>query len=353
MSEYLSPRLAALEPYVPGEQPRDRSYVKLNTNESPFPPSPLAQRLARQAAGDLQLYSDPTCRSLKELAAREFGIAEENILFSNGSDEALNFAFLAFCGPDCPAVFPNVTYGFYKVFARLNGVPYREIPLKADFRVDVADYAAAGGTVFLANPNAPTGLAITREDVACILRANPRNVVVIDEAYVDFGGESSVELIRQFPNLLVVGTFSKSRSLAGGRLGWAIGSAELINDLEAVRYSVNPYNVNRMTMAAGIGALADREYFDRNRAKIIATRERVGKALSALGFSLTDSKANFLFARTTAMDGKTLYLKLKERGILVRHFDTDLLRDYVRITVGSDEEMDLLLDGIRAVLEVQ
>lgn len=351
MSRFFSNKYASLTPYAPGEQPKERKYVKLNTNESPFPPSPIAQRLAREAAGDLQLYSDPECRDLVKIAAEKFGVATDEILFTNGSDEILNFAFMAFCDETHPAVFPDVTYGFYPVFARLNGVPYRTVPLKEDLSINADDYLGCGGTVFIANPNAPTGIALTGDEIERIAAGNPDNVVVIDEAYVDFGAESAVSLTKKYRNLLVCQTFSKSRSLAGARLGFGIACAELIRDLNTIKYSTNPYNINRMTAAAGIGALADEQYFRENCAAIMRTREAAAEQLRALGFELTDSKANFLFARHPKADGKTLYLALKERGILVRFLSFERTRDYVRITVGSDEEMAILLDALTEILK--
>ena len=227
MSRYFSDKFRALTPYTPGEQPRDQRYIKLNTNESPFPPSPLAMEKARLELDKLQLYSDPTCASLTTGAAKALGVGEENIIFSNGSDEVLNFAFMAFCDENCPAVFPDITYGFYKVFAKLNGIPYEEIPLKEDFTLDISDYFCKSATIFIANPNAPTGLYLNLRQIEGILRANPDNVVVIDEAYIDFGGESSIPLTKNYDNLLVVQTFSKSRSMAGARLGFGIGSKAL------------------------------------------------------------------------------------------------------------------------------
>lgn len=351
MSRFFSEKLASLTPYTPGEQPKGQEYVKLNTNESPFPPSPYAQRLARQAAGDLQLYSDPECRDLIAAAAEKMGVEADRIIFTNGSDEVLNFAFIAFCDENTPAAFANITYGFYPVFAALNGVPFVEIPLKADFTIDVNDYLGIGKTIFIANPNAPTGIALTLAEIEKIVASNPENVVVVDEAYVDFGAESCVCLTEKYDNLLVCGTFSKSRSLAGARLGFAIGCKDLIADLNTVKYSTNPYNVNRMTMAAGIGALSDETYFKNNCQKIMATREKTAAALRELGFVLTDSKTNFLFAKSDKVGGLELYQALKEKGVLIRHFETDLLKDYNRITVGSDEQMSVLLEKIQEVLE--
>ena len=351
MSRFFSPKYSSLTPYTPGEQPQERKYLKLNTNESPFPPSPLAQRLARDAAGDCQLYSDPECRALVNTAAESFGVEKENILFTNGSDEILNFAFMAFCDSEHPAVFPNITYGFYPVFAELNNIPYEEIPLKDDFSIDINDYIGINKTIFIANPNAPTGIALSKADIEKIVASNPDNVVVVDEAYVDFGAESSLSLTKKYDNVLVCQTFSKSRSLAGARLGFGIGSKALINDLNTIKYSTNPYNINRMTMAAGIGALCDEEYFEKNCLKIAENREQTVRELQKLGFWVTDSKANFIFAKSDKIGGKDLYLSLKEKGVLIRHFETPLLKDYNRITVGSKEQMEGFIKTVWEILE--
>lgn len=349
MSLFFSSKFSHLVPYTPGEQPKDMKYIKLNTNESPFAPSKTAQRLAAEAALKLQLYSDPECRDLVNKAAEYFCVDTDQIIFTNGSDEVLNFAFMAFC--ENSAVFPDITYGFYSVFAELNGVEFKEIPLKSDFSVDINDYIGVNKTVFLANPNAPTGIALSVEDIEKIVKSNPNNVVVIDEAYVDFGAESVIPLIKKYDNLLVTQTFSKSRSLAGGRLGFGIGSKSLIRDLNTIKYSTNPYNVNSMTAAAGVGSLADDEYIKSNCEKIKQNREYLKKQLEKLDFTMTDSCANFIFAKHKSIGGKDIYLKLKEKGVLVRHFDKERLKDYVRITIGSKEQLDVLIDKIKEILK--
>ncbi len=351
MSRYLDERFCALLPYVPGEQPRDRKYLKLNTNESPYPPSPRALRAAAEAARTLQLYSDPQCTLLREKLAALYGLRPENVICSNGSDEILDFAFAAFCGPSRPAVFPDITYGFYRVFAKKYGVPFREIPLRDDLSVDPADYETNGATVFLANPNAPTGLALGREAIERILRANPDRVVVIDEAYADFSGGSAAPLIAGYENLLVTGTFSKSRSMAGARLGFGLASPALIGDLERIRYSTNPYNVNAMTMAAGIGALEDEDYTRVSCRVIAENRDFLQNELKKLGFTVTDSKANFVFAAHPDFDGARIFAALRERGILVRRWDDPRIRGYNRITVGTRVQMNVLLAAVREILE--
>ena len=351
MSRFFSKKYQSLVPYTPGEQPTERKYIKLNTNESPFPPSDKAVAKAAEAAKLLQLYPDPTCGELTRAVADLCGAEANEVLLTNGSDEILNFAFMAFCDNEHPAVFPDISYGFYKVFAELNGVPYRTVPLRDDLSIDVSDYAAAGGTIFIANPNAPTGLALSLAEIEQILQANPDTVVVIDEAYVDFGAESCVPLIKKYDNLLVTQTFSKSRSMAGARLGFGVGCAALIQDLNTVKYSTNPYNINRMTMAAGLGVLADEAYTQKNCAAVRATREVTRAALLELGFEVTASQTNFLFAKHPSIDGATVYAKLKENGILVRHFATPRIDAYVRITVGSEQEMQALVAALKTIVE--
>lgn len=351
MSRFFSARYQGLTPYTPGEQPRDMQYIKLNTNESPFPPSPKAVEAAARAAQDLQLYSDPTCKALTEKAAEVFGVSPEEILFTNGSDDILNFAFMAFCDADHPAVFPDITYGFYPVFAQLNGIPYTQIPLKEDFSIDVGEFLGRNETIFIANPNAPTGTVLTLSQIEDIVKSNPDSVVVIDEAYVDFGAQSAVPLIHKYDNLLVIQTFSKSRSMAGGRLGFGIGCKALIQDLNTLKYSTNPYNINRMTMAAGIGALEDTEYFRSNCQTIMDNRDWTTNALREIGFTVVDSKANFIFAKHPAIGGEDLYLQLKQKGVLVRHFGSPRLKDYNRITIGSLTQMQALITTLKEILE--
>lgn len=349
MSRFFSKHFAALTPYTPGEQPQDKQYVKLNTNESPFPPSAKAQKAAAEAAASLQLYPDPTCRTIREKLAALYGLSADEVMVTNGSDEVLNFAFMAFC--DEGAIFPDITYGFYRVFADLYRIPCEEIPLQEDFTIAIEDYKGRKETVFIANPNAPTGIPLTVAEIEEIVASNPDRVVVVDEAYVDFGGESCAPLVRKYDNLLVTGTFSKSRSMAGARLGFGFACPQLIADLETLRYSTNPYNINRLTMAAGLGQLADEEETRRNCQTIIDNRTYTTAELEKLGFSVLPSAANFVFATTEKIGGKELYLRLKEKGILVRHFDKPRLKEYNRITVGSRAQMDALLTAIKEILE--
>lgn len=351
MSSFFSTRYANLVPYVPGEQPQDKQYLKLNTNESPFPPPPAVEEAAAAEAKRLQLYSDPENRALTEQLAASYGVRPSQILVGNGSDEVLSFAFQAFADEKHPLCFPDITYGFYPVLAELYRIPYTCIPLREDFTVDPMPYVGCGKTVVLANPNAPTGIALPLEQIERIVRSNPGTVVIIDEAYVDFGGESALPLTERYGNLLVVRTFSKSRSLAGGRLGFAIGNEKLIADMHTLRYSFNPYNVNRMTAAAGIAALREQAYYEEKCRTIAENRAWTAEALQALGFTVLPSQANFVFARSPKIDGERLYLELKKRGILVRYFTTERIAAYNRITIGTRPQMERLIETVKTILE--
>jgi histidinol-phosphate aminotransferase len=351
MSRFFSEKYKQLTPYTPGEQPKDMQYVKLNTNESPFPPSPGVTAAVAEQAGKLQLYSDPESTVLRQKLAQVYGVKPAQVLVTNGSDEVLNFAFMAFADEKSPLAFPDITYGFYPVFAQLNNIPYTQIPLKADFSIDPADYMGIGKTVVIANPNAPTGLCLSLAQIEDIVRSNPNNVVIVDEAYVDFGAESAIALVDKYDNLLVTQTFSKSRSMAGARLGFGIGNEKLIADLNTIKYSTNPYNVNRMTEFAGVAALEDNGYYMQNARTIMDNRQWTKQTLEDMGFTVLDSKANFLFAKSDRIDGEQLYLQLKKRGILVRHFTKERIAPYVRITVGTMAQMQILIDNIKQLLE--
>ena len=351
MSRFFSQKYKNLTPYTPGEQPKDMQYIKLNTNESPFPPSEKAIKAAGEMAKTLQLYSDPDCRVLTEKLAEALGVDYSEVLCTNGSDEILNFAFMAYCDDEHPAAFADITYGFYTVFAQINNVPYIEIPLKDDFTIDENDYIGINKTIFIANPNAPTGIALSREKIEEIIKSNPDNIVVIDEAYVDFGGESCVPLIKKYDNLIVTGTFSKSRSMAGARLGFGVASAKLIQDMNTIKYSTNPYNINRMTMAAGVGALEDKEYFENNCKYIIETRKYTVEKLTELGFETLPSSTNFVFTKHPTVSGQKIYEELKSAGILVRHFTKEKICQYNRITIGTREQMDALLSKLSEIVK--
>lgn len=351
MSRFFSEKYLDLEPYVPGEQPRDQQYIKLNTNENPYPPLPEVAKAVAEESGKQHLYSDPECTELRKALAKRLDVSTDELLMTNGSDEILNFAFMAFCDKHTPAYFADITYGFYPVFAAINRVPYEEIPLKEDLTINITDYYQKAGTIFIANPNAPTAIALRAREIEEILKRNLYNVVVVDEAYVDFGAESCVPLIRKYDNLLVTQTFSKSRSMAGARLGMGIGNPELIRDLNTVKYSINPYNVNRLTSAAGVASLKRDEYNRENSLKIMDTRDKYGRILRGMGFEMTESQTNFFFARHPDIPGEELYLELKKRGVLIRHFNVERIKDYNRITVGTPEQMDRLVEAIKEIQE--
>lgn len=347
MSGFLSGRFS-FAPYAPGEQPKDKSYIKLNTNESPYFPSKYCFEVAdKKSVENLRLYCDPQCSALREKIARYLSVEAENVLVTNGSDEALAFCFAAFC--ERGAAFPDITYGFYKVFAGLFGVGWEEIPLRKDFTVDTTPYTESEKTTFLANPNAQTGIYLSVSEIEKILKSNPERVVVIDEAYIDFGGKSCVPLIRKYKNLIVVQTFSKSRSLAGARVGFAVADKELIKDLDAVKYSFNPYNVNSLSAALAAAAIEDDKYFKECTKKIICSREKLVDGLKNIGFKVLPSSANFVLAKCGVAGGE-LYKKLKDRGVLVRHFDDERIKDYIRITVGSDGECKILLNTLKEIV---
>ncbi|MBR3570892.1 MAG: histidinol-phosphate transaminase [Oscillibacter sp.] len=352
MKEFLSPEAAKLSPYTPGEQPLDKKYVKLNTNESPFPPSPkVLDALSREESEKLNLYPDPACRVLTDAIAKRHGVKPENVIAGNGSDEILAFAFRAFCGSGIGAAYADITYSFYKAQTALFGLDATVIPLRDDFSLCVDDYLNFPGTVFIANPNAPTGMEISVKDISRLAKSNPERVVVIDEAYVDFGGETCVPLTARYDNLLVVQTFSKSRSLAGGRVGFAIGAAGLIAALNRVKYSFNPYNVNRLSLVAGAAAMEDEAYFQACCEAIQANRAWTADALKKIGFTVLPSKANFVFAKSDRLSGEEAYRGLKERGVLVRWFDAPRLKDYLRISIGSRDQMQVLIDRLKEMSE--
>ena len=351
MSRFFSEKYSSLVPYTPGEQPKNMEYVKLNTNESPFMPSKNVYDAVKKEAERLHLYSDPQASIITEKIAKRYGVSKDMVLVTNGSDEVLNFAFMAYGDKEREMLFPNITYGFYTVFADLNGVKYREVPLKDDFTIDTSDYISKNTTIVIANPNAPTGIALSRDQIEEIVKSNKDNVVIIDEAYVDFGAESCVDLVHKYDNLLVTMTFSKSRSMAGARIGFGIGSSAIINDLNTIKYSTNPYNVNRISQVAGACAIDDDSYYMDNCKRIIEAREYTKNELEKMGFFVLDSRANFLFAKSDKISGEQLYLKLKENGVLVRHFTSEKIKDFNRITIGTREQMDIFLNKTKEILE--
>ena len=351
MSRYLSPTLQDLVPYTPGDIPRRRSVLKLNTNENPYPPPTPVIEAVRRVADRLQLYPDPNCLKLRQAAAEYYELEPDQIMAGNGSDENLFFALRAFCDAGRPLARPDVTYGCYGVWCGLMHIPQHIIPLEKDFTLDPARYYDLNETIVIANPNAPTGLALPPEAIGEIAARNPDGVVIVDEAYVDFGARSCVPLIRDHENLLVVQTFSKSRQMAGARLGFAMGNKELIADLERVRNSLNPYNVNQMTQAAGIASLQCEGYFRETCRQVIETREWAAQELVRRGFVVIDSRANFLFARTPKMLSRVLFRELRQRAVLVRYFDEPRTEHWLRITVGTKEQMEILLQRLDKILK--
>jgi len=345
MSRFLYSSIEAMEAYTPGEQPKDGVYVKLNTNESPYPPSPgVVARLKTADIERLRLYSDPTCRSLREALGREHGVDYTRVCPTNGSDEALAFAFMAYGrGGVC---FPDITYGFYPVFAELYGCPMNVIPLKDDFSMDVEAMKNAKETLFIANPNAPTGMALPLSTIEDIVKSNPDRVVVVDEAYVDFGGETAIPLTDKYDNLLVTRTYSKSRSMAGARIGYAVAGDAIAQDLDKLRYSTNPYNMDSLALALGTTASEESDYYADNCKKIMKTRDDLSARLTAKGFEVLPSSANFIFVKYPGHDGGDIYNALRERFILVRHFKSERIRDYLRVTIGTPEEMEKFYNAI-------
>ncbi|MCD7880821.1 MAG: histidinol-phosphate transaminase [Clostridiales bacterium] len=347
MKEFWSGRIQSITPYTPGEQPRERKFIKLNTNENPYPPSPKALEAIRQGTGEaLRLYPDPAGAELVQALAEVYGLEEEQIFVGNGSDEVLSFAFQAFFDQGSEIVFPDITYSFYPVYANLFGIRCRTVPLGDDFTLPMEPFLGGNDGVVIANPNAPTGIELGTDGIRRILEGNPERVVIVDEAYVDFGGESVVPLIRDYPNLLVVQTASKSRSLAGLRVGFAFGNPDLIAGLNCVKNSVNSYTLDRLAIAGAAAAVRDVDYFDARRRQVMATRERTVGQLKELGFTVLPSRTNFIFASHPAVSGRELFSGLRREGILVRWFDQPRIADFLRITIGTDGDMDALASAL-------
>ena len=351
MSRFWSAVVHQLTPYVPGEQPKMDQLVKLNTNESPYGPSPRAIEAVRNAAGeDLRRYPDPNADALKQALATYHGLTPEQVFVGNGSDEVLAHAFLGLLKHDAPLLFPDITYSFYPVYCGLYDIAYRTVALNEAFEIDPADYAGEAGAVIFANPNAPTGRLLPLEQIEAILRAQPEVPVVVDEAYIDYGGQSALPLLGVHPNLLIARTFSKSRALAGLRVGYALGSAELIEGLERVKNSFNSYPLGRPAQAGAIASIEDEPWFRDSCAWVIASRDRLSDALARLGFEVLPSAANFIFARHPDHAGKALAGALRERAIIVRHFDKPRIGDFLRITIGTDDECDQLIEACRQIV---
>lgn len=340
-------------PYTPGEQPQRDGIIKLNTNENPYPPSPkLMQKLKEMQGGSLRLYPDPAAKTLVDALAAYHGLLPEQVFVGVGSDDVLAMSFLTFFQSSKPVLFPDITYSFYDVWAELFQIPYERPPLAEDFTIVPEDYFRDNGGVIFPNPNAPTGIAMELEAVRKILDHNQDVVVIVDEAYVDFGADSALPLIKEYENLLVVRTFSKSRSLAGLRIGYAMGNPALIRYLNDVKFSFNSYTMNQPSIYLGAAAMEDEEYFQETLRKIVDTREWAKKELLALGFTFHDSKANFIFARHETCAAEELYDALRKADIYVRHFQQERIRDYLRITVGTREEMEVLIRFLREYLRL-
>ncbi len=357
MSRFLTDSKSLLVKYVPGEQPKRGEFIKLNTNESPFPLPKKAILGVADIAAEVNIYNDTGCTALTEAFAKYYDVGQENVIFSNGSDEVLAFCYLAFCNSkrdefcgDKTIIYPEITYGFYRVFSQLFEVGAKEIPLKEDFSININDYIGANCTVLLANPNAPTGIALSCEEIEQIIIGNPNNIVIIDEAYAAFGATSVMQLTKKYKNLIVVGTFSKSRSMAGARLGYAVADAELIDDLNRIKFSFNPYNVNSMTQFLGRISIEDVDYYNDCITKIITEREKFTEKLNSLGFKTLPSKANFVFTKHPTISGEELYNRLREDKILVRRFDGTHIKDYLRISIGTASEMQLVVTSLEKII---
>ena len=338
-------------PYTPGEQPQVTDVVKLNTNENPYPPSPSVRAILEDFEyGKMRLYPDPDSSVLVDAIAKRYNVKSSQVFAGVGSDDVLAIAFMTFFGSEKPVIFPNITYSFYDVWADVYRIPYKQIPLNNDFTINREDYITENGGIVIANPNAPTGVMETIENIEYIVKNNPDSVVIIDEAYVDFGGESCLPLVEIYENLLVVQTYSKSRSMAGMRIGFAIGSEKLIKYMNDVKFSINSYTMNPITQLCGAASMADEEYFRETVDRIIATRERSKARLTELGFVFPDSKTNFIFASPQKKSAKYIFEELKKRNIFVRYWNKPIICDYLRISIGTDEEMDRLFNALEEII---
>lgn len=352
MSKYWNETVNNIEPYIPGEQPKDKKYIKLNTNENPYPPSKKAIEAMENAINDdLKLYPDPTCSELISEIAVKYGVDEDEVFVGNGSDEVLAFSFMTFFSREKKILFPDISYTFYKVYSELFKLNYELVKLDDDFNIPLDEFKKSNGGIIIPNPNAPTGKYIDTENLRNLIEVNKESVVIIDEAYVDFGGESMVKFIKDYQNLLVVQTLSKSRSLAGMRVGFALGHRDLIEGLNRIKNSMNSYTIDRVALAGAKAAINDNEYFNEITKKIINTRENSTNQLRELGFKVLESKANFIFVTHEKANGKFLYESLKDNGILVRYFNKDRIDNYLRITIGTDNEMNVLIEKIKTILE--
>ncbi|MGL5145815.1 MAG: histidinol-phosphate transaminase [Acinetobacter junii] len=351
---FWSPEVRDLEPYVPGEQPKIQNLLKLNTNENPYPPSPkvvdAVQAVLTHQADALRLYPDPDATALKQAIAKQQNVDVSQVFVGNGSDEVLAHIFKAFFIQQEPILYPDITYSFYPVYSQFFGVQTKQIPLNEKFEIDISDYEQENGGIIITNPNAPTSIALDLDKIEQLLKANPNRVIVIDEAYVDFGAKSAVELVSRYENLVVCQTTSKSRSLAGLRVGFAIGQAHLIAALEAVKNSFNSYPIDRFAIAAAVASFEDQDYFQEQCEKVIASREKLVANLTELGFNVLPSKANFIFATHSLHDAAQLAEKLREQGIIVRYFNKPRINQFLRITIGTDEQNQRLVDTLKKLI---
>ena len=351
MSQYWSDLVQNLDPYVPGEQPKDKTYIKLNTNENPYPPSPHVVAAIKQAANEnLRLYPTPTCNELRTTIAHYHGLKAEQVFVGNGSDELLAFSFLAFFNPGSAILFPDITYSFYPVYCAVFRIDYTLVPLDEDFSIPTEKFLQENGGIIFPNPNAPTGKSLGLQSIAKIAEHNKDQVVIIDEAYIDFGGESAVKLIEHYPNLLIIQTLSKSRSLAGLRVGFAMGHKDLIEALDRVKNSINSYTLDRIALAGALESFKDEGYFQDARQKVIATREKTALRLETMGFYIIPSKANFIFISHPSISAERLYQQLREKGILVRYFKKARIDNFLRVSIGTEEEMEHLIQRVTEIV---
>ena len=352
MSIFLVDEYRDMEPYVPGEQPKDKLYIKLNANETSMPPSPkVFEAISKKEIWNSSYYADPHCHAFRQAVAEVYGLTEDDVFVGNGADEVLSFVLMCFFRRGMKIYFPDITYSFYRTYAKTFGLDMEEVPVKEDFSIDIDDYMDLQGDIIFANPNNPTGLAVPTADIERLVKANPERMVIIDEAYADYSGETCLPLVAKYPNLVVVRTFSKSRNMAGLHIGFAVAAKDVIADMNSIKFSFNPFNLNSITMAAGIAAVKDTYYFDSCVKKIVANREHTKAELEKLGFEVLPSKANFVFCRHDAIDAGELCAKLKEEGILTRHFKDARLNPYLRITIGTEHEMAVVLITIKEILE--
>lgn len=352
MSYFLCDEYKDMEPYIPGEQPKDKHYIKLNANESPFPPSPkVAEAISEKRISNMRYYSDPHCLELREAIGKVYGVGQEQVFVGNGADEVLGFAFMSFFSDRMKVCFPDITYDFYRTYAKTNRIDFKQYPLDKNFQVKVEDYIRSDRDIILANPNNPTGQVLSLEKIEQIVKSKPRRMVIIDEAYVDYNNESAIPLVEKYSNLIVVQTFSKSRNLAGARIGFAIGSKEVIEDMNKIKFTFNPFNMGELTLAAGTAAVEDQEYFKDCIKTVIAIREAAKGRLQQLGFEVLESHTNFLMAAHKAFPGEYICRTLKARGILIRHYQEKRLSPFIRITIGLEEEMNILIKELEHMVK--